>query len=131
MRYLRDVTLHQELVGYQNNKIAISDAVYYHVKTFRQEMQGACRNFYIGGWWPPNARVPVKDHTSFELEEIVKRYYPQVDVFADLNSIFIQGNIHQDLKAWMLKYKDIDGAGYGELRAYYKYYFEILHPEEK
>lgn len=128
MRYVVD--LHQSLRGYQNNKIIKRNEVYYHIKTRRQEFQNACRNFFIGGWWPPGASHPEKDHTWQELKSLISKHYPEVQYFSDLNNLMIKGNLHPELKEFILKYKNIEGAGYGELRAYAVYYFEMLHPEE-
>lgn len=128
MKYMVD--LHQSLQGYQNNKVLRSSNLYYHIKTRKQEFQNACRNYFIGGYWPEGANHPVKDPIWYELKNILNKVYPNIQIFSDLNSLLIQGNIDSQIKEWIKKYKDISGQGYGELRAFYIYYFEILHPNE-
>lgn len=128
MKYVVD--LHQALIGYQNHRVIRRKELYYHIKTRKQEFQNACRNYFIGGYWPQGASHPEKDPAWFELKNILARCYPEIKYFSDLNNVLIQGHIHSDLLAWIRKYQNIDGSGYGELRAYATYYFELLHPDE-
>lgn len=123
------VDLHQSLVGYQNGKFKKSDKLYYHIKTVKQEMQNACRNYFIGGYWPPGANHPVKDHTWNEMKDALSKDHPEVSIFSEFNNLMISGNIGPNVKAWIIKYKDITSQGYNELKCFYKYYFQILHPE--
>jgi hypothetical protein len=57
-----------------------------------------------------------------------------VNVFNDLNDILVKGNVHPELKEYLRKVKDLKDEQperlFNELRAYHRYYFEFLHPEE-
>lgn len=128
MKYVVD--LHQCLTGYQNHKHARSNLIYYHIKTPKDVARNACRNYFIAGIWLPNASDGLRGSEWQELRSVVNSCYPGVETFSDLNSIFVAGNIHEDLKSWMIKYKDYGSNLYHELHHFFEYYFEMLHPEE-
>ncbi len=128
MRYTVD--LHQCLVGYQNNNQARSDFIYYHLKTTRDVARNACRNYFIAGIWLPNASDGLRGPEWDELRAVVKSCYPEIETFSELDTLFIQGNLHEDLKAWMIKYKDFGSSLYHELHHFFEYYCELRHPEE-
>ena len=42
----------------------------------------------------------------------------------------VTGSVCDELKDWIRRSKDCEDEDAGELRAYYRYYFELLRPEE-
>lgn len=128
MKYVVD--LHQCLVGYQNNKHVRSDLIYYHIKTARDVARNACRNYFIAGIWLPNASDGLRGPEWHAFRDIVKKAYPEVSTFAELDRLFIQGNVHDSVKNWMVEYRDYGSNLYHELHHFFEYYFEMLHPEE-
>jgi hypothetical protein len=133
MKYMID--LHQALVGYKNGRMIRRPETYYHIKSDRDEYRNACRNWWIAGVWMPNASSGIKHKEWYELRGIVLKAYPDIKVFGDFNSIMIKGNMDQAVRDYLYKIKDIPDEQpdrlLNELRAYWKYYFEKLHPEEK
>lgn len=123
---------HQYLVGYQNGNVARSNEVYYHVKSLKEEYRNAARNYYIYGIWKHGSKDGEQFEDWHELHKIVKKVYPEVETFTDLNEYLIKGNVHPELKDWMQRrYKEFEETSdYNELRAFYKYYYVHLHPEE-
>jgi len=124
------VDLHQCLVGYQNNKHARSNLIYYHIKSPADVARNACRNYFIAGIWLPSASDGLREPEWQGLRAIVKSCYPEVETFSDLNSLFIKGMLDEELKQWLIKHKDYGSNLYHELHHFFEYYFEILHPEE-
>lgn len=130
LKYVRDP--HQSLTGYQNGRRKVREEVYYHYKNQKQNFYNGCRNYWIAGaWLTEHAQSGAKGSDWEELHRIVKRRYPDVSVFRDLHKYMEAGNIHPELKAWMIKYKDHPDIRYHELRLWYEYYFDYMHPEEK
>jgi glycosyltransferase involved in cell wall biosynthesis len=134
MKYLID--LHQSLVGYKNGRSIRRQETYYHLKTNEDMYRNACRNWWIAGVWLPNATEGVKVAEWHELRDLVLKVYPDVKVFGDFNAVMVKGNMDKSVKDYLLKIKDIpddekSGRLLNELRSYYKYYFDILHPEER
>ena len=133
MKYMID--LHQSLVGYKNGRSIRRQETYYHLKTNEDMYRNACRNWWIAGVWLPNATEGIRVPEWHELKSIVLKAYPDVRVFGDFNAIMVKGNMDQTVKDYLIKTKDIQddeqsGRLLNELRAYYKYYLEMLHPEE-
>lgn len=134
MKYMID--LHQCLLGYKNGRSIRRQETYYHLKSNEDMYRNSCRNWWIAGVWLANATEGLKVPEWYELRDIVKSVYPDVVVFSDFNAIMVKGNMKQVVKDYIIKIKSIEdepnkGRVLNELRAYYKYYFEILHPEEK
>jgi glycosyltransferase involved in cell wall biosynthesis len=129
------VNLHQCLVGHKNGRHLKRHEVYYHIKTEEDSYRGACRNWWVAGVWLGGATEGILVKEWYELKDVVKKAYPHVNVFNDFNDIMIKGNIDQSVKDYICKVKDIQDEPperiLNELRAYWKYYFDILHPEEK
>lgn len=133
MRYMID--LHQALTGYKNGRMIRRPETYYHIKSDDDNYRNACRNWWIAGVWMSGATEGFKPPEWHELNSLVKSVYPEVSVFSDFNSIMVKGNIDHRIKDHLYKIKDIKDEEpnryFNELRAYWKYYFEKLHPEEK
>jgi len=133
MRYM--VHLHQALVGYKNNRMIRRPETYYHIKSDRDEYRNACRNWWIAGIWLTGTTEGFKPPEWYELRDLVLGIYPDVKVFGDFNAIMVKGNMDQRIKGYLYKTKDIPDEPpsrlLNELRAFWKYYFEKLHPEEK
>lgn len=134
MKYTVD--LHQCLVGYKNGRSIRRQETYYHVKSNEDMYRNACRNWWIAGVWLPNATQGYKVPEWYELRELVTSIYPEVKVFSDFNAIMVKGNMDQRVKDYLIKVKDLQDDApnnriLNELRAYYKYYFDILHPDER
>lgn len=132
MKYTVD--LHQALQG-MRGPVARTDHHYYHIKTTKDEFRNACRNYFISGEWGPGPRVEGdKTPEWHELKNLLSQHHPEVKLFSHLNSLLVTGKLHPSIEDWIRKNKDhnrgVDGESSGELRAYYRYYFEILHPEK-
>lgn len=125
---------HQCIAGFQNDRIVASKAVYYHIKSLRDEYEHAARNYFIYGVWLPGPHITDGERREewHELQDIIKRKYPEVRSFPDFDKILINGNVDEELKYWMVKWYDeyIDHPEYNEMRALCTYYFKYLHPEE-
>jgi glycosyltransferase involved in cell wall biosynthesis len=133
MRYLVD--LHQCLVGYKNGRTIRRQETYYHIKSDEDSYRNACRNWWIAGVWLTGATEGYKPSEWHELRNLVLKVYPDVKVFSDFNAIMVKGNMDKEIKDYLYKVKDTPDEPpqrlMNELRAYWKYYFEKLHPEEK
>lgn len=137
---------HQVLLEYQNNRIIHSrdNEVYYHIKSLKDEYRNASRNMWIYHLWFSDSNIQRREDW-YELHNIVKEVYPEVQSFPDLDKLLVTGNIHQRLKDWMIKWwnnlqegsdylnnhPDYLHTDYNEVRALPQYYFKYLHPEEK
>lgn len=145
-----DVVLHQCLHGHfinekrtPKNEIMIErDELYYHLKPDINLWRSACRNWWIAGIWPIYVEVPsgIKPVEWYALKELVKEVYPQVRVFRDFDDLMKKGNIDKRIKDFFYDIKDLPDRkaprngeihGMNELRAYWKYYFERLWPNER
>jgi len=133
MKYTVD--LHQALIGYKNGRIIRRPETYYHIKSDRDEYRNACRNWWIAGVWLSGANDGIRLQEWHDLREVVLKAYPNIKVFGDFNAIMVKGNMDKSVKDYLYKVKDIPDEPptrlLNELRAYWKYYFEKLHPEEK
>ena len=124
------VDLHQCLVGYQNGKHARSNLTYQHIKTPRDVARNACRNYFIAGIWLPNASDGLRGEEWKKLHDIIKKHYPLVTTFSDLNTIFVGGGVKAELQDWLIEHKDFGSNLYHEVHHFFEYYFEILNPHE-
>ena len=133
MHYVID--LHQAIEMSERPKFIRRDEVYYHLKTNEDGYRNAVRNWWISGVWLPDAREGIKPPEWHEFRDVVRRVYPEVKVFGDLNAIMVKGNMHKSVKDYLWKIKDIEDEQpkrlFNELRSAYKYYFEKLWPNEK
>lgn len=132
MKYMVD--LHQSLKGYCNGKVIRCEKPYYHLKSDEDGYRNACRNWWIAGVWDDRINNGYQPPEWHEFKKIVTEAYPNVKVFGDFNAIMVKGNIKQEVKDYLEKIKDITDEQplrlFNELRAYWKYYYEKLHPEE-
>ena len=133
MKYVID--LHQNLVGHKYRRFKRVDYTYYHIKTDEDGYRNACRNWWIDGVWLTGASSGYRPPEWYELRDVVKKAYPNVEVFGDFNAVMVAGNMNQEVKDYLYKIKDIPDEQpsrlFNELRSYWKYYFDKLHPEEK
>ena len=133
MRY--DIDLHQAIQG-MRGPVARCTEHYYHIKSTRDEYRNACRNFWIEGPWPSGPRTQGLRCSKWqELRSVVLKHHPEVEVFADFNAHLVAASVHPDVEAFIRDHKDykrgeVDDV-YNELRAFAKYYFEILHSEKQ
>lgn len=123
---------HQYLVGYQNNRFVRSKEVYYHIKSVSDEHRNAARNYFIYGIWLHGSADGDQREEWHELRSILTKTNPEVQTWTDMERLLIAGNIHQELKDWMVKWhtKFKGHSDYNEMRAVVSYYFKFLHPEE-
>jgi len=132
LKYIID--LHQALVGHKNNNLVRRSETYYHIKSDEDMYRNSSRNWWIDGVWLSGASAGFHPQEWFDLRAVVKEAYPDVEVFSDLNAKMVAGNLDQRVKDYLIKVKDIKDVEpqhlYNELRGYFKYYFEKLHPEE-
>jgi len=138
------VNLHQSLGGhYKHEKkhkkpemLKRRNEVYYHLKTNKQMYRGACRNWWVAGIWPGGEiKEGIRCPEWYEMKMAVAQVYPEVKVYRDFDKIMVKGNMDKRIKDFFYKYKDISDEPsknrfMNELRAYWKYYFQILHPNE-
>ena len=133
MKYIID--LHQHLIGHKYGRGIRRQEIYYHVKSDRDMYRNACRNWWIDGVWLSGASSGYRPQEWQELRDVVLSAYPEVRVFNDFNAIMVKGNMKEEVKDHLYKIKDIKDEPpqrfFNELRAYWKYYFEKLHPEEQ
>jgi len=134
MRYAVD--LHQCVVGYYNHKVKRRKEVYYHIKSDEDMHRNACRNWWIAGVWLSGARDGIRVPEWYEFKELVSSIYPEVKVFNDFNNVLVNGNMDGRIKDYLYKIKDIPDEPeknrlLNELRSFWKYYFNVLHPNEK
>jgi len=129
------INLHQNLVGHKIGRPIRTNASYYHIKSEIDEYRNACRNWWIAGVWIDGTNSGYQPPEWHELRAVVVAAYPSVKVFNNFNDILIKGNLDQSVKDYLLKIKDIPDEKpnrlFNEFRAIYKYYFEMLHPEEQ
>jgi hypothetical protein len=133
MRYVID--LHQNLIGHRYRRFSRREELYYHIKTDEDGYRNACRNWWIDGVWLDGASSGFRPPEWQEFKSLVQSVYPEVEVFNDFNTIMVKGNMDQRIKDYLYKIKDIPDEKpnrlFNELRSFWKYYFNILHPEEK
>lgn len=133
MKYTID--LHQALQGMRGPVVQVQHH-YYHIKSTRDEYRNACRNFWIEGPWPEGARTQgLRGPEWEELHNVVLKHHPEVKVFSDMNALMVTGDINPEVEKFIADHRDYKKGEpddvYNELRAYYRYYFEILHPEKQ
>lgn len=128
-----DIDLHQALQG-MRGPVARCDEHYYHIKSTRDEYRNACRNWWIAGPWIGGERDGRRGPEWEALHAIVLKHHPEVKVFSDFNAHLVADTVHPDVLDFIRAFKDYKKGApddvYNELRAYAKYYFEILHSEK-
>jgi glycosyltransferase involved in cell wall biosynthesis len=121
-----DVDLHQALQG-MTGPLIRSKAHYYHIKSTKDELRNACRNYFIAGEWPGGGRSDgIRTAEWYEMKKVLSEYHPEVSLFNHLNGLLVSGNISDQFIEWIEKYRHhnegIDGESSGELRAYARYW---------
>jgi glycosyltransferase involved in cell wall biosynthesis len=133
MKYVID--LHQNLIGHKYKRFCRRNETYYHIKSDEDSYRNACRNWWIDGIWLSGSSSGIRPKEWYELRDTVQKAYPKVKVFSDFNAIMVKGNMDKGVKDYLTRVKDIPDEPperlMNELRAYWKYYFEKLHPEER
>jgi len=103
--------------------------MYEHVKQENVIWHRGCRNMYIGGGGP---NLGNRNKMWLELKELVWSIYGTHLTWQGFEKEMLRGNIHPDIKAWLVRAKDQEGYdGSSEMRESYKLYFRIYHPEEE
>lgn len=149
-------TMHQYITGLLNsdnpNHVKrFHDLEYFHIKHIRDEIRAACRNWFIGGVffsWCKDIGILGPDHD--ELMSILARCHPDVKVFNHLGDHIINGTVNKEVLAWIVYYYNYYKNGcpgecylcyyvspeergrhdyFNEIRAFYRYVYEITHPE--
>jgi len=124
LRY--DIHLHQSLQGLRGPAAKLK-AHYYHIKSTKDELRNACRNYFISGEWPPTpVREGYKTAEWHEMKAILTKKHPEVKVFGHMNSLIVSNQICQEIKDWAAKYahhnEGVEGESAGELRCYQRYF---------
>jgi len=127
------VHLHQALTGLRGPAARVN-AHYYHIKSTKDELRNACRNYFISGEWPSTpVEEGVKTPEWHEMKEIVSKNHPKAELFSQLNGLLVSKEVCPDFAAWAFKYREhnsgIDGESSGELRAFARY-LDLLGYEE-
>ena len=126
------VHLHQALQGLRG-PVVRSQAHYYHVKTTKDELRNACRNYFISGEWPSHPVTEgIKTPEWNEMKSILAEHHPEVKIFSRLNGLLVSNQVCPEFKGWAKSYahhnEGVDGESSGELRCYARY-LELLFPE--
>lgn len=134
MKYVID--LHQNLRGHKYCRGTRRNEEYYHIKSIEDEVRNSCRNWFIGGVWDDSINGSVKPAEWHELMNLILASYPDVKIFSDFNAIMVNGNIDSSIKDFLLNKVPLlvdepPSRKFWELKQYTRYYFDILHPEEK
>jgi len=120
------VNLHQALQG-MTGPVVKSQAHYYHVKSTRDQVRNACRNYFIGGEWPSGGGQTdgIKTPEWHELKELLSQHHPEVSIFSHMNGLMVSGELNPALLEWAEKYRDhntgVEDESSGELRCYSQY----------
>jgi glycosyltransferase involved in cell wall biosynthesis len=127
------VHLHQALTGL-HGPVARVDAHYYHIKSTRDELRNACRNYFISGEWPPTPVVEgYKTPEWHELKQILAEHHPDATLFSHANALLVSKTACPEFVEWCFKYRNHkvgeEGETSGELRAWARY-LDILGYEE-
>ncbi len=128
------VHLHQALQG-MRGPVARCKAHYYHIKSTKDELRNATRNYFISGEWPSTPVVEgIKTPEWNEMKAILAEHHPEVKLFSQLNGLLVSNRICQEFKDWANKYahhnEGVDGESSGELRCFSRY-LDLLLPEKK
>ncbi len=119
------VHLHQALQGLRGPAAQCKEH-YYHIKSTKDQLRNSCRNYFISGEWPPGSRAEgIKTPEWNEMKEILAVHHPEVSLFGHVNGLMVSGNLSQEFRDWVEKYRThnegVDGETSGELRAFATY----------
>jgi len=123
------VHLHQALQG-MRGPVARCKEHYYHIKSTKDELRNACRNYFISGEWPSHpVEEGIKTTEWHEMKAILAEHHSDVKLFSQLNAYLVSNRIGQEFKDWAKKYahlnEGVEGESSGELRCFNKY-LELL-----
>ena len=123
------VHLHQALQGLRG-PVAKCKEHYYHIKSTKDELRNACRNYFISGEWPSHpVEEGIKTPEWNEMKQLIATHHPDAGLFSNLNGLMVSGKVCQEFKDWAEKYRahneGVDGESSGELRCFAKY-FDLL-----
>ncbi len=126
------VHLHQALQG-MRGPVVRHKAHYYHIKSTKDELRNACRNYFISGEWPSTpVSEGIKTPEWKEMNSILAEHYPEVKLFSQVNGLLVSNKICQEFKDWAKRYahhnEGVDGESSGELRCFSRY-LDLLFPE--
>lgn len=127
------VHLHQALRGLRG-PVARVNAHYYHIKSTKDELRNACRNYFISGEWPSTpVEEGIKTVEWNEMKEILAKNHPGAELFSQLNGLLVAKEVCPEFVAWAFKYREhnqgVEGESSGELRAFARY-LDLLGYEE-
>jgi len=123
-------TVHEELVGANWNIATLPDDYYYeHYKKSSEVWNRAFRNFHCGGGGNNLGKTnPVWN----EYRGLLAQVNPKLLEWAVMEEYIKKGSIDQRIKDFLIKHKNrnvIPDADC-EVQESFKYYFDVLHPEE-
>lgn len=124
---------HETLVIPSQFKAINFDLVYEHTKQESITWLRGARNFVVWGVGRDCVRDPDQQKMKVWLElRDLRQENGLPGSWQDFNVYLMRGRVHPELKAWMIKYRDVDGFEFAsEAREVYKLYFRIYHPEEE
>ncbi len=119
------VHLHQALQGLRG-PVAKCKEHYYHIKSTKDELRNACRNYFISGEWPSHpVEEGIKTPEWNEMKQLIATHHFGDGLFSNLNGLMVSGKVCQEFKDWAEKYRThnegVDGESSGELRCFAKY----------
>lgn len=117
-----DRNVHHELLGHSYTEILADDIYQYsHVKSMFEAQMRWCRDFVIAGGSVDE--YPTEWKELHLIESCPKKWH-------EFRSDIINGTLSQEVKDWIIKYRNIDSTQYVEPHAFFYIYFIVLHPEQ-
>ena len=100
----------------------LPDRYYFtHTKSANDVLTGAARDLFIGLGWAPELWTDYQVYQQFK--ELIPR---DITDWPKFNQYLKEGNISQELQAFIEEHKN---SKYTQFRSLYKYYFMLLHPD--
>lgn len=134
LRYAHDGegAVHERLDGLRGRKVhtgrhEVPALWYEHRKQENVIWPRGARNYFCGGGGP---NLGSKNPRWVELRAIASQL--GIDDWHTMQRYLVHGSVADELKAWMIKYRQESGwDGSSEQREFYKTYFWLYHPEEE
>lgn len=118
--------LHEQLIGPMRPARLPEQFFYRHIKSHVEIWEHATRNVFVGGGGM-NLGDSVPHYKEFK--DIMNRL--NLKTWREFRAYLIDGNIDNELKNFIIKHRNDVGHDYdSEYREMFKWYFQILHPEE-